>query len=577
MPELIPARYFPLPPGKKSPPPKGWTDQAFPLMSSPPNSEHNTAIPTGRRTGILVLDSDDQHGGSNSLTELQKECGVLPLTYTVRTPHGRHYYFAWTPACDGVTVGVNLRPGLDWRGEGGYVVAPPSVVDGMAYVAESTSPVAEAPAWLLELLRKTPSESAPVPKVPEGGRNAYLTSRAGVFRRTGMTETEVLAAIATLNVSRCVPPLDKQEVARIATSVSRYEPENKLKVFKPQPWTDLLNVERPPALVKNVLGVGSLALLYGPSGSYKSFLALDLAAHIALGRPWAGCLVRQGRTLYLALEGSSSLRDRLSAFCKHHDVAPTDLQLFFLPAGADLSKPCPELDAMVEGIKALDAFSLIVLDTLSRAIAGGDENSPEAMGSVVAVMDRLRAETGAAVLAIHHTGKDVNRGARGHSLLRAAVDSEFEVSRVENVVTLNTTKQRDIGQDFTRSFEMEVVEVGHDEDGEAVSSLVLKPTDKHLVPDYGLSGQTKVVLEVLRQLLQTEGVVAPGVPPGKRGVTEERWRVVCSSQLSGSPDTVARGFRRSKEALVKKRVAKVGSGYAWVEEEVFFFPGTSEV
>src|SRR4051812_18886432 len=71
---------------------------------------------------------------------------------------------------------------------------------------------------------------------------------------------------------------------------------------------------------------------------------------------------------------------------------------------------------------------MVVIDTLFRALAGGNENACEDMGTVVANADRIRAATGACVLMIHQCGKDAVRGMRGHSSLKAATDSEIEVA-----------------------------------------------------------------------------------------------------------------------------------------------------
>jgi len=95
---------------------------------------------------------------------------------------------------------------------------------------------------------------------------------------------------------------------------------------------------------------------------------------------------------------------------------------------ADLER----LIAMVRGIDIGTPIGLIIIDTLSRVMAGGNENSPEDMGALVRNIDRLRAETGAATILVHHSGKELARGARGHSLLRAAADTEIEMTCISS-------------------------------------------------------------------------------------------------------------------------------------------------
>lgn len=112
----------------------------------------------------------------------------------------------------------------------------------------------------------------------------------------------------------------------------------------------------------------------------------------------------------------------------------------------------------------------LIVDTLSRAMAGGDENSPVDMGRVVASADRFRAETGAHFTYVHHTGKDAARGARGHSLLRAATDTEIETT----AESLATTKQRDGEAGFKIWFKLVDLEIGEDAAGNPVKSAVVE-------------------------------------------------------------------------------------------------------
>src|SRR5262249_30841427 len=112
---------------------------------------------------------------------------------------------------------------------------------------------------------------------------------------------------------------------------------------------------------------------------------------------------------------------------------------------------------------------LVVIDTLSRALAGGDENSGKDMGNFVKHVDRLRADTEAAVLVVHHSGKDMARGARGWSGIRAAVDTELEIHEGK----LTVTKQRDLDQIKPTHFKLVSVLIGQDEDGALVNSCVV--------------------------------------------------------------------------------------------------------
>lgn len=219
----------------------------------------NIGLAAGQRAGWWVLDVDAGRGGEESLAELERKHGKLPDTVQSLTGGGgRHLFFAWPsqPWVGEVRNRANVGgwQGLDVRGEGGYVVAPPSMhASGWEYSWELSSDpadgvaIAEAPPWLLELVRdghqETPSAAAePLGDViPEGGRNAALTSLAGSMRRRGASEAAILAALAAENAARCVPPLPEDELRRIASSVGRYQPEA-LPELPPGPPTRVENM-----------------------------------------------------------------------------------------------------------------------------------------------------------------------------------------------------------------------------------------------------------------------------------------------------------------------------------------------
>src|SRR6185437_446689 len=186
------------------------------------------------------------------------------------------------------------------------------------------------------------------------------------------------------------------------------------------------------ALVKSLLGTGASSVVFGDSGSGKTFAAIDLAFHIAAGRAWFGFRTSRGCVLYVAGEGSLGVRNRLAAIKKHYQA--TDLPLGIVTTAVDLRSEQADTDRLIDAAAHLgDEFGsrvvLVVIDTLSRALAGGNESASEDMGALVMNIDKLRQATGAHVLLIHHSGKDQAKGALGHSLLRAAVDTEIEVTR----------------------------------------------------------------------------------------------------------------------------------------------------
>lgn len=249
-------------------------------------------------------------------------------------------------------------------------------------------------------------------------------------------------------------------------------------------------------LVKGLLDQGALAVMYGPSNVGKSFVALSISFHVAAGLPWSGMKVTKGTVVYIAAEGGAGVRKRVAALRRHYGRDDVDLQFFL--SNVDLRRPDADIGPLVAAIIELGRpVILVTIDTLSRVMAGGDENSPVDMGNLVKNIDRLREATHAAVLAIHHSGRDVSRGARGHSLLRAAVDTEIEIADRQIVVT----KQRDIDTSWRSGFDLPVITLGTDEDGAPITSCVLELVDRNARPSGIATPSEQVVLDALEDIL----------------------------------------------------------------------------
>jgi putative DNA primase/helicase len=181
-------------------------------------------IVTGPVSGILVLDVDGPEG-----EEQLRKHGHTPTPIVRTASGGLHLYFKH-PAHE-VKTGIRVAPGLDVKASGGYVVAPPSIgPNGKPYewiVSPEEAELADPPEWLLAVLRSRRFKAPAGPvgeRIPEGGRNKTLASLAGSMRRRGAGEAAILAALQVTNAERCIPPLEADEVAKIAASVSRYEP-----------------------------------------------------------------------------------------------------------------------------------------------------------------------------------------------------------------------------------------------------------------------------------------------------------------------------------------------------------------
>lgn len=237
----------------------------------------------------------------------------------------------------------------------------------------------------------------------------------------------------------------------------------------------------PDELVQGLLTAGDGSVLYGDSNSGKTFFVIDLACAVARGVEWMGRKTEQGLVVYLAAESPASVRGRLQAYQKHHGVKVPNFAIVQSPI--DLFDGDSDTDKVVSLVRMLEAKSgqtvrLIVGDTLARLSAGANENAGQDMGLVVRRFDRIRTECKAHFLLIHHSGKAAAAGARGWSGLRAAVDTEIEVTDSPAGRCCEITKQRDLSTKGERiGFRLDVVTLGYTKWGAPATSCVVTPSD----------------------------------------------------------------------------------------------------
>jgi RecA-family ATPase len=215
--------------------------------------------------------------------------------------------------------------------------------------------------------------------------------------------------------------------------VIRLTPINQPIARLPIRWGEIQLLPKREPLMEGVFDVGAMSALVGASGAYKTGIAIDWAGHIGTGRSWRGHRLRKGVALYLAVEGGRGIAERFEAWCQHNGVNADDGEVYVIPEPIDLAHGEADTKLLLERIHSIGRVDFIVADTLSRALAGGDENSSKDMGGFVRNCDLIRSETGAHICVLHHLGKDESRGARGHSLLKAALDTELTASKAGQV------------------------------------------------------------------------------------------------------------------------------------------------
>jgi len=332
-------------------------------------------------------------------------------------------------------------------------------------------------------------------------------------------------------------------------------------------WSELKVMKPRNYLVKGLIDQGGMSVLYGASNSGKTFTAIDLACHVALGWEWCGKKVKQGAVLYIAAEGGLGILERLTAFKKHHGLKD-EADVYVLPRSINLGSEKERITTLIDYLEKIPNLRLIVIDTLARTIGEGEENSSSDMGAYIKNCDVIREFTGAHVMVIHHTGKDENRGARGHSSLKAAIDTEIEVYQKNQIVTAAVTKQREGRTGDKLHFEFCEYEVRRDEDNDAVYSCALQSVElgKEIVP---LSGQAFAALNLLSDLIIDEAVdrVPKKGMKAQKCVRIERFRedfIKAGIANTDKPDSVNRAFLRAKNNLKDKGYIGEWDGYIWL-------------
>lgn len=255
-----------------------------------------------------------------------------------------------------------------------------------------------------------------------------------------------------------------------------------------------------PMLIDDLLTQGGMTVLYGDSNSGKTFVALDMAYAIASGKDWNGKKTTKGLVVYIAAEGGRGIKARVAALKKKYGWENTAFAIIPCPINlTSTQKDAAELLSLVATAEAQYAqpAALIVVDTVSRALAGADENSSTDMGAFVANVDRIRARTKAHLLCVHHSGKDKAKGARGHSLLRAATDTEIEIA--DKCVTV--TKQRDLDYGEPMNFKLEVINLGVAKSGKELTSCVIKWVSEEEI-NLELTSAEQNYLEALEIILE---------------------------------------------------------------------------
>lgn len=325
------------------------------------------------------------------------------------------------------------------------------------------------------------------------------------------------------------------------------------------------DMEEDDWFIEGFLPKADMGMLFGASGSGKSFLALDMCLAIARGVDWNGRWVKQGRVLYVAAEGARGFKKRGRAYCQHHGVDAKDFPMQIIRRVIPNLTDATSVAKLVEDVTALGPFDIIVLDTFAQVTPGANENSGEDMGDALSNCRLIRAPHDSMILLVHHVGKDASRGARGWSGLKAAADVELEVVANDNARHVEVTKMKDGEKGFIQGFSLTTVVLGQDSRGDDISSCVVDYNAKGKVTEAetGAKGANqKVVKAALRELMDFDDAPVP---------RSTLWKLVESKLPRGAQakDPRPRQFKQALESLVnEKHVIKCG----FIGEDLFELP-----
>jgi hypothetical protein len=315
-----------------------------------------------------------------------------------------------------------------------------------------------------------------------------------------------------------------------------------------QPLSEALKDNEPPRwLVKGLIEKDTFGMIHGPSAAGKSFVVIDLAMHLASGKPdWHGMPIpNSGPVVYLAGEGHSGLKRRLRAWSRHHGgsaSAPFTLGTYAF----DLNTPAGEADAVAAIADLLSPPKLVIVDTLHRFMAG-DENSAGDAKTLIDACGRLQSRFGCAVLLVHHTGNNVEaqHRARGSSAWRAALDFELSLKQSSGLICLSCQKLKDGAAPADMYFALReiVIEGMEESDGQLASSAVVESVAAPL----RRSSEDVKVDGFTAQLRRAFAIGGEIKPDGTAYVSRKALLDYLATHLGGTTSTVEAALKPSRK------------------------------
>ncbi|CAB4120809.1 AAA domain containing protein [uncultured Caudovirales phage] len=294
-------------------------------------------------------------------------------------------------------------------------------------------------------------------------------------------------------------------------------------------------------LIDDWLPKSGIAAVYGHPGSGKSFLVLDMAAHVAAGQPWAGRHTEQGLVVYVVAEGQTGFRNRLFAMQRDGKIAP-DAPFVFIPTPIDMQAPDGDLAALMETIyhvaeQARVPIAMLIIDTLSKTFGAGKENTDD-MAGYVANCQRVSSAFDCLTVVVHHRPKDSeSRDLRGHSSLRGGIETTILVESGD-IKTATTLKQKDGEDNVVVRFKLDRVVIGEDKRGKEISTCLTSIVEGHVdapamhpkdARKRRLTGHKRMALKVIEEVIDRDGRDPPAGIPAASIDRYRTWKAVSAT------------------------------------------------
>ena len=336
-------------------------------------------------------------------------------------------------------------------------------------------------------------------------------------------------------------------------------------------------------LIQGYLRKKGTAMLFGASGSAKSFVAVDMAMHIAFKKfsSWNGKPIKHGPVIYFAGEGTEGLKMRIRGWMTEHGVTQNEGEFVIIdePFSLDDKNPEYDIENTIANIRSIyEKPALVVFDTLNRYMAGNENNSNE-VRVFLQCIDRIVAEFDCSAITIHHTGvsEEAKYRARGSSAFKGAVDVELRVTKSEKIVTVEQSKNKDAEEQPKTTFTLKQIFIPncYDENGRQATTCILEPYESQVTvatsePTIKLNQYAKTAIKTFTEAIKRDGIRFKDEETQHEfaAVELERWRKVSYELSIKDNQSTKRGeFNSGRDKLcddeIKILVKRTREGYEY--------------